>query len=161
MNPAQSRGLIFLALFVPVALVSSYPAALVAGSVSLALWPIVRRQARGGHWGWFLLYNLLLAATFLANYLLVGKPQLSPHVGDPNNAFNSTWQEWFPDHDPLSLIWWFLKAHTGNMLAYPIGGPNFASSLTTIFCLMGAWSWWRDGNRHILALLAWPFAGSG
>jgi hypothetical protein len=53
---------------------------------------------------------------------------------------------------------WFLKAHTGNMLAYPIGGPDFASSLSTLLCVVGAWSWWRNSNRQILALLAWPFA---
>jgi hypothetical protein len=79
-------------------------------------------------------------------------------LGNPNNAFNSTWHEWFPDRDPLSLVWWFLKANTGNMVAYPLGGPYFASSLTTLFCVVGAWSWWRHGNRQMLALLLWPFA---
>ena len=64
----------------------------------------------------------------------------------------------FPSRDPLSLLWWFLKANTGNMLAYPIGGPNFASSLTTLLCLIGGWSWWRGGNRQILGLLLWPCA---
>jgi hypothetical protein len=157
LNPARTLWLIVLTLIVPAAVVSSYPAVLVAGAVSLVLAPIVWRRCERPLIFWFVCYNALLAAAFLANYFLIGKPQLSPHLGDPNNAFNSTWHEWFPDHDPISLLWWFLKAHTGNMLAYPIGGPDFASSFTTLLCVVGAWSWWRNGNRRILALLAWPF----
>jgi hypothetical protein len=156
LNPERLRWLVFLALFVPLAVVSSYPAVLIAGSISLVLLPIMRRQSWPAR-GWFVAYNLLLVAAFLGNYLVVGKAQLSPHEANPNGALASTFQEWFPDPDPVSLMLWFLKAHTGNMLAYPIGGPNFASSLSTVLCLAGAWSWWRGGDRRILALLAWPF----
>jgi hypothetical protein len=138
-------------------MISSYPAVLVAGSISLVLLAVVWRQPGTSARSWFIVYNLLLAVTFLANYLLVGQAQLSPHVSDPNNAFNNTWREWFPARDPISLVWWFLKAHTGNMVAYPMGGPYFASSLTTVLCLAGAWDWWQRGNRRILALFAWPF----
>ena len=127
-----------------------------AGGISLVLLPIMRRQPWRAR-GWFVLYNLLLVAAFGCNYLLVGKAQLSPHEAHPGSALASTFQEWFPNPDPVSLLLWFLKAHTGNMLAYPIGGPNFASSLSTLACLAGAWSWWRGGDRRILALLAWPF----
>lgn len=156
-NPGQTRWLIILTVLVPLALVSSYPAVIVAGSISLVLLPIVWRQPSRHAKTWFVMCNLLLLSAFWGNYTLIGKLQLSPHLGNPNNAFNSTWHEWFPDRDPLSLAWWFLKANTGNSLAYPIGGPNFGSSLTTLLCIIGAWSWWRFGNRQILALLLWPF----
>jgi hypothetical protein len=157
LDPARSRWLVLLTLLVPLAVVSSYPAVLTAGSISMVLLPVIWRRVGNGAKCWFLLFNLFLATAFLGNYLLVGKPQLSPHETHTNNAFNSTWQEWFPEPNPASFLLWFLKAHTGNMFAYPIGGPNFASSLTTLLCLLGAWSWWRDGNRQILALLVWPF----
>lgn len=157
LEPARCRWLIFLACYVPIALVSSYPAVLVAGSLSIVLLPTVWRQPGHAVKGWYVVYNVLLATAFLANYVLVGKPQLSPNEVTPNNAFVSTWQEWFPAYDPLSLLVWFLKAHTGNMFAYPIGGPNFLSSLSTVLCLVGGWAWWRSGNRHILALLVCPF----
>jgi hypothetical protein len=155
-GPRQTRWLVGLALLVPVAVVSSYPAVLIAGSINLALVPNVWRREKSAR-TWFVIYNLLLGAAFLGNYFLVGKPQLSPHEANPANAFNSTWREWFPDRDPVSLLAWFFKAHTGNMLAYPIGGPNFASSLTTALCLVGLWSWWRRLDRQVLGLLVWPF----
>lgn len=156
LEPHKLSRLVFLTCFVPVALVSSYPAVLVAGSISIVLLPIVRRQGANAK-GWFVAYNVLLLATFVANYLLIGKPQVSIHESNPDNAFNSTWQEWFPALDPISLVWWFLKANTGNMVAYPFGGPNFGSSLTTLLCLVGGWTWWRSGNRQLLGLLLWPF----
>ncbi len=157
-NPERIRWLVLLAAIVPLAVVSSYPAVLVAGAVAIVLLPIVWGARSYRAKAWFVTFNLLLVVTFCGNYFLIGKPQLSPHLGNPNNAFNSTWHEWFPERDPLSLLWWFFKANTGNMLAYPIGGPNFASSLTTLFCVIGAWSWWRGGNRRMLGLLLWPFA---
>lgn len=157
LNPRNTRWLIFLTCYVPLALVSSYPAVLVAGSLTIVFLPLVWRQARPAVTGWYIAYNVVLGAAFLANYFLVGKPQMTPNEATPNNAFVSTWQEWFPAYDPLSLLIWFLKAHTGNMVAYPIGGPNFLSSLTTLLCLVGGWAWWRAGNRHVLALFVWPF----
>jgi hypothetical protein len=156
LNPGRVRWLVFLALFVPLAVVSSYPAVLIAGAIGLVLLPIMRGQPWSAR-VWFVLYNLLLVAAFLGNYFVVGKAQLSPHEANPSGALQSTFQEWFPDPDPVSLLVWFLKAHTGNMLAYPIGGPNFASSVSTLLCLAGAWSWWRGGDRRVLALLAGPF----
>ncbi len=131
-NPDQTRWLLLLTLLVPFALVSSYPAVLVAGSVSIVLLPIVWRRPERSARSWFVLYNALLLTAFLTNYFLVGKPQLSPHVGDPTNAFNSTWQDWFPGTDLASFLLWFLRSHTGNMVAYPIGGPDFASSFSTL-----------------------------
>ena len=157
LEPAKVRWLVFLTLLAPVAMASSYPAVMVAGSVSLVLLPNVLRQPGWSAKGWFLAYNVLLGGSFLAHYFLVGKAQLSPHQINPASGLNSTWQEWFPALDPFSLAWWFLKAHTGNMVAYPIGGPNFASSLTTLCCLAGIWSWWRGGNRTLLALIVCPF----
>ncbi len=157
LNPSRLRWLIFLACFVPVAMISSYPAAFVAGSISIVLLPTVWRQPGRSAKAWFFVYNVLLLAAFLGHYFLVGKPQMLPNEGNPNNAFVTTWQEWFPDYDFFGFLFWVLKAHTGNMFAYPIGGPSFASSLTTVLCLAGVWSWWRSGNRHLLSLIALPF----
>ena len=63
--------------------------------------------------------------------------------------------------EPWKLPWWLLEIHTGNMLAYPYGGNNFGSTLSTIVVVAGCVRVWRRRVRRpllILLLSPLPFA---
>jgi hypothetical protein len=61
------------------------------------------------------------------------------------------WQRNFP---PIREFWklpfWLLQTHASDFLAYPVGGPNWASSATLILVLAGLWRLW--GRRQIVVL---------
>jgi hypothetical protein len=152
-QPWRLRWLLLLAALVPVALCASYPAVFVAGAVGLVLLPAVWRQRRWETWAVYVLYNVLMIAGFAGPYLLAGRGQFASTGGTQNTY----WAEWFPPEKPAPLAWWLVKAHTGNMLAYPIGGPNCASALTTLLCLIGAWRLGRSRRSRLLMLLVVPF----
>jgi hypothetical protein len=152
-RPDRLRPLFFLTLLVPLALAASYPAVFVAGAVSVVLLPTAWRQP-----GWkprtlFLAYNVLMVAGFMGSYLLAGVGQFQS-AGGTENSF---WVDWFMPQRPLPLAGWLVKAHTGNMLAYPVGGPNGASAATFLLCAAGVWQLARDGRRRRLVLLGLPF----
>jgi hypothetical protein len=152
-RPDRLRPLALLVLLGPVGLAASYPAVFVAAAVSLVLLPAAWRQ------GWraralFAAYNLLAAAGFLGPYLLAGLGQFQAAGG----THNEYWADWFPPGRPLPLLGWLLKAHTGNMLAYPAGGPNGASALTFVLVLAGAWQLVRSRRGAAVLLLVLPFA---
>jgi hypothetical protein len=152
-RPERLRWLALLALLAPVGLAASYPAVFVAAAVGLALLPVVWR--RGGRArALFVAYGLLGIAGFLGPYLLAGVGQFES-AGGTNNEY---WAEWFPPARPLPLLLWLARAHTGNMLAYPVGGPNGASTLTLLLCLAGTWQLARARRGPLLALLLLPFA---
>jgi len=60
--------------------------------------------------------------------------------------------------EPWKLPFWLLRTHASDFLAYPVGGPNWASSLTLIFVLFGLWRSWRQRNFVFLGLCLAPAA---
>ena len=69
--------------------------------------------------------------------------------------------QWFaafpPFENPVALIKWLVKAHTGSMFAYPCGGESGASSLTLLLFALGAGAlWYRRRKALVLVCLA-PF----
>ncbi len=99
--------------------------------------------------------GLIWAASWLAMYLLVGRPQAAATAF---YATSTTWEAAFPPYDrPWSIPLWLLDVHTGNMLAYPNGGNRFGSTGTTILVLLGAWSL-RRRRPMLVALLLSPLA---
>jgi Dolichyl-phosphate-mannose-protein mannosyltransferase len=73
-----------------------------------------------------------------------------------------TWRESFPPlSEPGRIPLWMLRAHTGNMLAYPVGGANFASTGTFLLVLIGCVGVWaRRPRRPLLWLLLGPLAAA-
>ena len=57
------------------------------------------------------------------------------------------------------IPWWLIEIHCGRMMAYPQGGPNFASAGTFLLFLVGCIAMGRQGRagRTLLALLLAPF----
>jgi hypothetical protein len=169
-QPARLRWLVLLSLTTPPALFGSYPAAFVAGAIGLALLGAWRRGGKARLW--WCVYNAVLLASFLGHYGIAGRSQLrSPahdamtEQGKPSAADATTeqgmqafWPEGFPPGKPLALARWLLFAHTGQMLAFPIGSQDGGSALTTLLCLVGAWHFWTSRQRPLLVLCLAPFA---
>ena len=68
------------------------------------------------------------------------------------------WCAGFPPDSVLAFPFWFLKANTGRMFAYPVGDINGLSSATTMMFLLGAVLCWRNGSRPFVVLCLVPFA---
>lgn len=155
-NPGQLRWLALLALAVPITLAGSYPAVFVAGAISVVLVPTMRAAGWSGR-GLFVLYNVLMLATFCAVYLLVGRPQMAAQQGTAYTFLHDYWHDWFPPEHIGHWPGWLLQAHTGNMLAYPLGGRGGTSALTALLCLAGVISLWRGRQRSLVVLCLAPF----
>jgi hypothetical protein len=153
----QTRWLIALAVATPIAVFSSYPSVFVAGGVSLVLLP----QMRTASWsqrGWYGLFNIVLLASFVVHYNMVGHPQVDAAEAQRTRDFLRTyWKDAFPPDDFLHWPIWLVRVFTGNMLAYPIGANHGGSSLTFLLVLLGSVSLWRNGQRSLLALCWLPF----
>ncbi len=132
----------------------SYPAVFIAGAVAMflawSLWP--KRSAK--LLLWLLLYALILGASFLAMYLFYIRAHEASAAGIREIR---TWTISFPPFSqPWRLPFWFLDVHTGNMMAYPLGGKNFGSTLTFLLVVVGVVALWRNRQKPLLLLLLGP-----
>ncbi|MGH7226227.1 MAG: ArnT family glycosyltransferase, partial [Gemmataceae bacterium] len=157
-QPQRIRWLILLSLATPLALFSSYPVVFVAGAISLALLATAWRQGWKARLLWSV-YNAVLLAGFLGHFVIAGQSQL--HSADKGatteQGMQDFWAEGFPPSKPLALAKWLVFAHTGQMMAFPIGSQDGGSSLTTLLCLVGAWYFWTSRRRALLILCVAPF----
>ena len=100
-------------------------------------------------------WNLSLVASFVVWFSLVGRIQSSAE----GEFMGEYWKQNFP---PMAQIWllpfWLLKTHASDFLAYPLGGPNWASSATLIICLAGLW---QLGHQRKLVWLGLLFGPAG
>jgi hypothetical protein len=149
-NPARSRWLWALACVSPILVALSYPAVFVAGGISLAvLWPVWQTRNRPAMAAWAV-FNLAVGGTFLAVLWASSAAQFQ----DSGNAMLSYWAGSFPPlGEPLKLAVWFVGTHTGEMLAYPVGGQRGGSTLTFLLCVVAAVVMFRRGQRTILAMV--------
>ena len=127
----------------------SYAAVFPAASVALFLGAKVFRERSMRLAALWLTYGLILTLSWGIVFVAFAHPQARaaeflPHL--------ETWRDAFPPlAEPWRLPWWLLDVHTGNMLAYPYGGNNFGSTLTTILVVAGCI---RMGRRRAAAALA-------
>jgi len=129
----------------------SYPFVFAAGAVGAYLICVFLRPARPKAGAMAIIYCILLTASFASMYLLYGKAQgtAASHL-----VTHKTWAGAFPPLDsPWNLPLWLAKVHTGNMMAYPIGGRSGRSALTLALVLIGAITLWRRDRRVLLLLL--------
>jgi hypothetical protein len=108
----------------------------------------------------WLTYVLLTMLSGAVVFIAFAAPQAS--AADSISAMGDTWTDAFPPlAEPWQLPWWILEVHTGNMLAYPYGGNNFGSTLTTVLVVAGCIRMWRRQSRRpllFLLLSPLPFA---
>ncbi len=142
----------------PFALASSYPAVFVGGAVSLA-WLTRSRDADLATRVRFVLFNVVLIASFLGHYLLIGRQQANGSAARDTQEFMQTyWREAFPPDSILQWPGWLLDMHTSFLFAYPAGGPRGLSSLSFLVALIGGVALWRRGQWTLLTLCVAPFA---
>jgi hypothetical protein len=151
-EPDRLRWPVLLIVLTPLLLGVSYPAIIIAASVGLALLPSML-TASWKHRGLLTVYGVVAVGTFFGFYLLIGGAQYHS-TGGSDTFF---YQDAFPPSQPLSIARWLLGVHTGNMLAYPAGGNNGASTLTTLFCLAGIVWLARNRRWSLLILCVSPF----
>jgi 4-amino-4-deoxy-L-arabinose transferase-like glycosyltransferase len=152
-QPERKGWLFALVVLVPLALGLSYPAIFMAGAVSAALLPTVWRLREKKTWCLYAAYNSLMLLSFLGVYLAAGTGQYDSTGGSQNFY----WTDWFPPAQPLALLKWLALAHTGNMMAYPVGGRDGASAATFLLCLGGIVHLARRRQGSLLLLLLGPF----
>jgi hypothetical protein len=155
-NSGQTSWLIRLTCFVPVSLLTSYPALFVAGGVSLALLPQAWRQGWPARC-WFVAYQAALLGGFGLSYF-IGLHQLGTVSGraSTQSGMASGWAYAFPPASPWQWPGWFVLLTTGQMAAYPLGASDGGSSLTVLCCLAGVACWVRQRRWALLASLSAP-----
>src|SRR5208283_5613624 len=101
------------------------------------------------------IYNLALVGSFLAWYRLAIRVQSGAEL----RAMTVLWNGTFPPRDSLmNLLKWLVRVHAGPLLAVPVGGNNWGSIGTTLFCLVAVGVLIHKGRYRLLVLCAAPFA---
>ena len=129
----------------------SYAAVFPAAGVALFLGARVFRERSKRLAALWATYGLILTLSWGIVFVTFAHPQASAADFLP---YLETWKDAFPPlAEPWRLLWWLLDVHTGNMLAYPYGGNNFGSTLTTILVVAGCIRMWRRRVRRPLLFL--------
>lgn len=152
--PHRSRWLWGLAAVVPVALGLSFPAVFVAGGIGVAAaWTLWQRGMARSAWALGAYLASVLGA-FVA-VQAAARAHLSPAGAATMQAY---WKDAFPPWEsPASLVRWLVAAHTGPMLAHPVGGDHGASIATALLCLAGVAVLLRRRQGVLLAVLLVPW----
>lgn len=142
-----------LALLAAVAVWCSYPVVFViAGVATVLLLRVARERSMAALAGW-LVFALASAASVVAMVVLYAQPHAAAAAGLVDIEM---WKRAFPPLDqPWKLPAWLVLIHTGNMFAYPAGGPNGASTATFVLFLVGCGYFWR-ARRDLFWLLLSP-----
>lgn len=140
-----------LLLLAPAAVWFSYPAVFVAGGAGMVLALKVVRAPTPRKVAALFAYGFLLAGSFLAMYLLVGRAQAQNIPG----WMQDYWSDAFPPIlQPWRLPLWLLDTHTGVMLAYPAGGARGGSTFTFLCVVAGAAALSRTRRDLVMLLLS-------
>jgi len=152
-EPGRSRWIWALTMTTPFALGLSLPAVFVAGGIALAMLGPVARGRRPGVIAAYLAYGLALVAGFAA----VLKLHSGGDSAEVRAYMDHYWAGFFPPlGSPPALAWWLVKAHTGFLFAYPVGGAMGASVLTAACVCAGAVDLRRRGQGPIVAACLAP-----
>lgn len=132
----------------------SFPSVFVGGAVVASMMLI------GDRHGWITrlvqpgVVGVCLLAGFLGAYRF-----LVPARSETAEWMADYWQKAFPPTDSLaSAAWWFLDVLTGELMPYPVGGENFASTGTLLCVVVGVVLLVRARRFGTLALLGGPVA---
>jgi hypothetical protein len=133
----------------------SYAAVFPAAGGALFLGARVVRERSSRLVALWLTYGLLMTLSWGIMFVTFAHPQARAADFLP---LLETWRDAFPPlADPLRLPFWLLEIHTGYMLAYPYGGNDFGSALTTLLVVAGGIRMARRrARRPLLFLLLAP-----
>jgi Dolichyl-phosphate-mannose-protein mannosyltransferase len=108
---------------------------------------VARTVIRDGDWIAWGIFNVALLGSFGLMLKLFSRDH---NVADMDHYWNYVFP---PISAPWRLPMWFLNVHTGDLLAYPIGGSRGASSLTFVAVCCAVVSLWKGRRRTMLVLL--------
>ncbi len=153
-NPQQRRWLVGLILWCPLAIGLSFPAIFTAGGVSLIVFLTLLLKVRDGKsWLIWLIYNGVVAASFVLVFKVVIAGQMKAEMG----YLGSSWSDTFPSiTQPVAFIKWLVLTHTGSMFAHPAGSDRGGSALTAILYVTGLIVLFRRGYWQAALLLLAP-----
>ncbi len=159
-RPDRRRWLWALTAILPLALSLSYPAVFVAGGISLAVALVIWSQPNSiGRFRAglasppYVALNLVLIASFGGLLWLAALNQANAELG----WMQSYWKDNLPSLTaPARFAWWLLVTHTGDLLAFPIGGERGASTATFVLCLVGLAAMVRARRMTLLAFCLTP-----
>lgn len=155
-HPGQARWLWFLAAAVLPLTMLSFPASFVGGGLSLTILAVavsqqLHRSPRVVA-GW-LAYNAAMFGGFLVLWSVSAHGQNAQTGG----VMRSYWAEAFPPWtSALALGRWLVVTHASDLLAWPVGGPNGASTFTLICCIVGIAAFVRTRRWAVLGMCLLP-----
>ena len=134
-----------------IAIWCSYPSVFVSGAVVLALGYRLFRGSTPRFAAAWVLYGMVLIASFLAMFFCIARPQFRAA------SWLAEMRMWTSAFPPLGRPWrlplWLLDVHTGELLAYPVGGKHGGSVLPFVLVVIGAIVLWRRHRESLILLL--------
>ena len=152
-KPERAAWLWALAATTPIVMGTSIPAIFVLGGISLAISGTVYRLRKADVTAAYLTFNGAIILGVLASWKLYGGAQSAELKAYMDHYWSATFP---PLDDPGRLILWLIRAHTGHLFAYPVGGANGGSLLTVICVIAGSVVLWRRGRSMIVAACLAP-----
>ena len=148
------RILAVLAILMPLAMGLSYPAVFAAGGMSLCVaWALLSQRGTRAEWISWIGWNASIVASFIVWFHVIGRIQNAAE----SQFMGEYWKENFPPvGQPWLLPYWMIKIHASDFLAYPFGGPNWASTATFLICCAGLYRLIQQKQIFTLALLVMP-----
>lgn len=143
LRDGRGRWLWLLAALMPVAVLASHPSVFIAGTVSVALLPALRRSDDRRNWLAWVAMNVAMVGTFAISlwHASTAHQGVAPFM-------NRYWQSSFvPVGAPASIPLWLINLFTGDAVAFPVGSRNGGSTFTFILCVAGLIALWRGGRR--------------
>ncbi len=138
-QPGRTAWLWALAATILLAVGLSYGAVMLGGGLCLAIaWVVWERRRWESVLPWAA-YTVALLAGFGVLYFVCMRHQEASELA----AMREMWKEHFPPLESSGyfafwkLPYWLLHTHTGDILAYPVGGSPHQSSLTALCWLAG------------------------
>ena len=154
---ASDRPWRWMLAMLPLAIVGfgfSFPSVFVGGGAVVAM------TLAGNRHGWLTrlaqpgVVGTALLAGFLGTYRW-----LVPARSGTAEWMASYWAKAFPPTDSIgSAVWWFLDVLTGELMPYPMGGENFASTATLLCVVVGIALLIKGRRFGLLTLLLAPVA---
>ena len=148
------RILSILAILMPLAMGLSYPAVFAAVGMGLCVaWVLSSERGTRTEWISWVAWNASIVVSFVVWFHIVGRIQNAAE----SQFMGEYWKENFPPiSQPWMLPYWMIKIHASDFLAYPFGGPNWASTATFLICCAGLYRLIRQSQIFTLALLVMP-----
>ena len=156
-RPDRTGPLWWLAIAAVPALASSFPAIFVVGGILVALaLPVWRTRSRSVIAAW-----VVLGVVSTSTFFILLRVHLATAQSEELRVkyLLPYWSESFPPlRDGIAAtLAWAIKIHSGNLLAYPVGGQDGASVVTLLCVIAGVMALIRGKKAVLLGLLLVPF----